>query len=267
MTSPIAESGSGPTLTQQVVTELLPNDKFSQYLLHTKSEMFTVFRGLVEHVSQVNMIFNEGHDMVLTSLINYGDNGLNLDFGASAEMNRKALKADKLFCVAQLEKVNIQFILRGVEQVEIDGRPAFHAALPDSILRLQRRENYRLVTPIARPLKCKIRFAAVDGSSYLIEANVADISGGGVCLVGLPLNLPLETDMELPGCSIDLPEVGSIAATLRLRWLTETVNRSGARAQRAACEFVNLPGPMARLIQRYIIKTERERKVRESGMA
>ena len=267
MTSPIAESGSGTAPTQKVVAELLPNDEFSQYLLRTKSEMFTVFRGLAEHVSQVTMIFNEGRDMVLTSLMSYGDDGLVFEFGASAEMNRKALKADKLFCDCQLEKVKIQFILRGVDQVEIDGRPSFRAALPDSILRLQRRENYRLVTPITRPLNCKLRFVAADGSSRLIEAHVADISGGGVCLVGLPLNLALETDMELPGCEIELPEVGSLTATLRLRWLTETVTRSGARAQRAACEFVDLPGPMARLIQRYIIKTERERKARESGMA
>lgn len=267
MTPPSDEPVASPPLTQQDVTEVLPNDEFSKYLLYTKSEIFAVLRGLIEHVSQVTMMFNEGRNMVLTSLISCSDDGLVLEFGASMEMNRKALKAEKLFCISQLDKVKIQFILRGVDQIEDGGRPAFHASLPDSLLRLQRREYYRLVTPIAQPLKCKIRVPDVDGSSFLIEVHVADISGGGVLLVGLPLSLPLETDVELSGCNIELPEIGSIASTLRLRSLTESVSRSGIRAKRAGCEFVDLPGPMARLIQRYIMKIERERKARESGMA
>ncbi len=246
--------------------ELVPNDEYSQYLLRARSEMFTVFRGMVETVSQITLIFNEGRDMVLTSLVSYGDNGLVFELGASAEMNKKALQAAKLFGVTQLQKVEIQFILRGLQQTEVDGKAAFHAELPDSILRLQRRENYRLMAPIARPLKCKINFTSGDGSEYAVEAQVVDISGTGIRLSGLPLDIPLETGMELPGCSVELPEVGSIKATLYLRWLDESVNRSGARSNRAGCEFVNLPRQMATLIQRYIFKVERERKARDSGL-
>lgn len=229
--------------------------------------MFTVFRGLVEHVSQITLFFNEGRDMVLTSLLGYSDAGLVLDFGASAEMNRKSLEADKLFCTAKLDKVKIQFVLRGVKRIDAHGRPAFLAPLPDSLLRLQRREYYRLQTPITRPLKCTIDFPVAGGSTHRIESHVADISGGGVCLTGLPSHLPLEKDMELPGCNIGLPEVGVIAAVLRLRSVEEVISRSGTRSKRAGCQFVKLTEPMVTLIQRYIIKTERERKARESGMA
>lgn len=267
MTRPVTESVPSPTPAPEPGADMLSLDEFSQYLLRTKGEMFTVFRGLIEHVAQLTLFFNEGRDMLLTSLVSYSDAGLVLDFGASAEMNRKALEADKLFCAAKLDKVKIQFILRGVKRIDADGRPAFLAPLPDSLLRLQRREYYRLLTPIARPLKCTIDFPVVGGSTHRIESNVADISGGGVCLTGLPSHLPLEKDMELPGCTIGLPEVGSIAAALRLRSVEEVISHSGARSKRAGCEFMKLTGPMATLIQRYIIKTERERKARESGMA
>jgi c-di-GMP-binding flagellar brake protein YcgR len=47
----------------------------------------------------------------------------------------------------------------------------------------------------------------------------------------------------------------------------EITLRSGARIKRAGCEFVKLPGQMSTLVQRYIIKVERERKARESGMS
>ena len=266
MTSPIKESPpASPTPAQRSVAEFLPSDQYSQYLLSSKTEMFAVCRGLADHVSQISMIFNEGRDMVLTSLISWGDNGLVFDFGASSEMNRKALKAEKVFCTAQLDRVEIQFILRSLSAIEADGRPAFHAPLPDSILRLQRREYFRLITPIAMPLKCKIPLIAENGSSTAIEAPVVDISLGGVCLAGLPMDMELDTDSELPGCSIVLPDAGTIFAALRLRWQIDTVTRSGIRAKRAGFEFANLPQAKTTLIQRYIIKTERDRKARESG--
>lgn len=267
MTSPPHVPAAIPTLTQRSVAELLPSDEYSQYLLTSKAEKFAVCRGLTEHVSQVSMIFNEGRDMVLTTLLNWDDEGLVLDFGASAEMNRKALKAEKMFCSAQLDKVEIQFILRGVDIIEVDGRPAFHAALPDSILRLQRREFFRLITPFARPLMCRIPLVGADELSSMLDAHVVDISLGGVSVAGLPIDFSLEAGMEFPDCRIDLSEGDAIVAILRPRWQTETVTRSGIRAKRAGFEFANLPPVKTTLIQRYIIKTERERKARESGTA
>ena len=254
------------TAVQKLAAELLSTDEFSQYMLNSKSEMFAVFRGMVEHVSQITMFFNEGRDMVLTSMISYNDKGISLDLGASSEMNRKALEAKKLFCVTQLDKVKIQFILRGVRRVETAGGPAFFAVLPESVLRLQRREYYRLATPIAHPLKCFITLPpAADGKRRVIEASIGDISGGGVGVISVPLDVPLEAGLEL-GCKLDLPEVGTVTGTVVIRSVFDSVTRSGVKSRRAGCEFVKLPGAMLTMIQRYIIKVERERKARESGM-
>lgn len=266
MTSPHAEPDLSSTLASHAETKLLPPDEFSEYLLHSHGEMLPILRSLADRVSQITMIFNEGRDMVLSSLMASGPNGLIFEYGADAEMNRKALKASKLFCVTQLDKVKIQFIVSGLTSIEIDGRPAFRAQMPESLLRLQRREHYRLVIPVLQRLKCKIHFPSVNGKDYLVEADIADISGGGVCLIGVPSALPLELDMEFPGCSIELPEIGSITATLRLRSIKETVSRTGIRTQSIGCQFVGLPGPMGTLIQRFIMKVERERKARESGL-
>lgn len=254
-----------PTAIQKMAAELLSTDDFSQYMLNSKSEMFSVFRGMVEHVSQITMFFNEGRDMVLTSMISYNDNGIFLDLGASSEMNRKALETNKLFCVTQLDKVKVQFILRGVKRVETKEGPAFFAAMPESVLRLQRREYYRLAAPISRPLKCTVPFPLSDGQRRVVEAHIGDISGGGIGIVSIPIDIPLQPGVEL-SCKIDLPEVGVVTGMVVVRSVFETTTRSGVKSKRAGCEFMKLPGPMLTLIQRYIIKVERERKARESGM-
>lgn len=265
MTDPTVPPGPNSTPPTRSLADFLPGDKYSQYLLTSKNEMFAVCRGLFEHVSLISMIFNGGQDMVLTTLVSWGENGMLLDFGASSETNEAALKADKLFCSAQLDKVEIQFILRGVKRVVVDGRPCFHAQLPESILRLQRREYFRLLTPIIHPLRCRFRCDDATGNSVSLSAPVVDLSIGGVSLSGLPGDLPLETDMRFADCGIDLPEGGSIVSPLRLCWVTEVVSRSGVPSKRGGFEFVRLPQSTSTQIQRYITKTERERKARESG--
>lgn len=240
--------------------------EYDRFMLRNPAEMLPLLRSLCEHVAQITVFFNEGQDMLLTTLAEVAPDRVILDHGPDAAMNRKALAADRLFCVTTLDKVRIQFILRGLVQVEHEGRPAFRAAPPNEVLRLQRREYYRLVTPIMNPLVCLMPLPLPDGSTRRHAANVFDISCGGLGLAAPDEGLPFAVDMDFPGCRLDLPEIGEITGTLRVRSLFDIVMRSGARVRRAGCEFVGLPGTMATLIQRYIIKVERERKARASGL-
>lgn len=252
--------------TESTLHPLLEPGEYNQFMLRTHNEIMLVLRGLFTHVAQITVFFNEGRDMVLTTLAAVVDDHLILDYGPSSELNHKALAAEKHFCVALLDKVRIQFILRGLTKTELDGRPAFRAALPDEVLRLQRREFYRLVTPISRPLTCHIPIPLPNGNPHSHEARVFDISGGGIGLSAPPEGVPFGKEMRFPACRIELPEIGLVSGTLRVRSVFEITLRSGTHVRRAGCEFVNLPGPMMTLIQRYIIKVERERKARESGM-
>lgn len=244
---------------------VLDEGEYSRFMLRTPGEMLLVLRGLQEQVSQITIFFNEGQDMLLTTLAAVANDHLILDYGPSAEVNRKALEAGKHFCVTALDKVRIQFILRGFTKVDYEGRPSFRCELPEELLRLQRREYYRLVTPIVHPLKCLIPIQEPAGT-YLHEANVFDISCGGLGLSAPPEGIPFATDMAFANCRVELPEIGFVAGTLKVKNVFEITLRSGARVQRAGCEFTNLPGPMMTLVQRYIIKVERERKARESGL-
>lgn len=254
-----------PPETPITSTDFEPGD-YDQFMLRTSIEINGVLRGLQDLVSQITVFFNEGHDMLLTTLAEVTDKYLILDFGPNAEINRKALLAEKHFCVTMLKKVRVQFILRTFSQVEFGGRTAFRCALPDEVLRLQRREYFRLDTPIMRPLKCAMPIPLPNGDMHLHEAQVFDISGGGLGLVAPPEGVPFAAGMQFANCRIELPEVGFVACTLAVRGIFDVTLKSGARARHSGCEFVNIPGPMLTLVHRYIIKVERERKAREMGM-
>jgi len=240
-------------------------DEYSRYMLRAPVEIHALLRSLGERVAQMTVFFNEGQDMLITTLAEVGDHVV-LDFGPDAAANRKALEAKKHFCVTTLDKVRVQFILRDFAQTSFAGRPAFRAELPGEVLRLQRREYYRLVTPVLQPLICHMPLALADGRAFRHDAQVFDISCGGVGVAAPPEQMPFGTDMTFTDCRIELPEVGAITSALRVRSVFEILLRSGARVRRAGCEFIGLRGTMMTLIQRYIIRVERERKARQSGL-
>lgn len=248
--------------------ELLQSDDYSKYLLYSKTEILFLLRALLDKGALITVYFNKGSDFLLSSILWVAQDGSHvvLDCGSSEEMNRLALQSDKLICVTSHEKVKIQFVVRRLEPVLYQERPAFRAPVPENVLRLQRREYYRLTTSVVRPLKCFIPVPQPDGGSTIVEANVVDISGGGVGMIASSHSIEFEVDSVFENCRLELPDSGTLNARLRVRSVFQITSRNGSSARRYGCQFVDLPGSAVNAIQRYIIKVERERKARESGM-
>jgi c-di-GMP-binding flagellar brake protein YcgR len=248
--------------------ELMQADDYGKYLLQSRKEILFILRALQERGALITVYFNQGSDFLLTTLLAVeGEDALVFDPGSSAEMNRKALAADKLIFITSHDKVKIQFTVSRLEKTRHEGREAFRTAVPETLLRLQRREYYRLTAPVGQPLKCLIPLRLADGSRTTVETTVIDISGGGLAVMAPPEGVEFETDHLFEDCRVELPEVGSVMAALRVRSVFEITLRSGTKVKRCGCQFVHLPGPMLTLIQRYILRIERERKARESGLA
>ncbi len=240
--------------------------EYDKYMLRTPGEVLMVLRGLRDRKAQITVFCNEGRDMLLTMLVEILQDRLVFDVGPDEEINRRAAAAGRHYCVALLDKVRIQFLVGDFTPISHDKRPAFLCALPQELLRLQRREFYRLTTPVARPLKCRMPLPLAGGGETLYEAPVFDISGGGIGIAAPPEDVPFAPQLQLPDCRIELPEAGIVICTIKVCTVFEIALKSGARIRRAGCAFVDLPGPMATLIQRYIVKVERARKARETGL-
>lgn len=249
--------------------ELEQSSDYSKFLLYSASEIVFVLRTLIQKGAMVTVYFDQGKSFMLTSLLALGANNSEfiLDLGSDHEMNRKALAADKLIFTTSIDKVKIQFSVNKLSATTYEGRPAFRGALPETLLRLQRREYFRLSTPIASPIKCTIPMQRADGSALVVETPLLDISGGGVGLmVHVEQSDLYETEMTFSDCKISLPEEGLLVTTLRVRNAFDVTTKSGSHYVRVGCEFVDLQGSRLTLIQRYITRVERERKARMSGL-
>jgi c-di-GMP-binding flagellar brake protein YcgR len=257
---------TSPDQTTRQTPPILEPGEYDKYMLRTSAEVLMVLRGLRDRKAQITVFFNEGQGMLLTMLLEISQDRLIFDVGPDDEINRRVAAAGRHYCVAMLDKVRIQFLVGPFAQIGYAGRPAFICDLPQELLRLQRREFYRLTTPVARPLKCRMSLLLAGGGAISYEATVLDISVGGIGIAAPPDDAPFAPQLQVPDCRIELPEVGNVVGTIRVCGVFEVTLKSGARVRRAGCAFVDLPAPLATLIQRYIIKVERERKARESGL-
>ncbi len=244
-------------------------DEYSQYLLHSRMEILAVLRTLIKKGSLITVHFDQGKSFFLTSMLSLtaDDSEFVVDVGSNDEMNQKALQANRLIFTAVVDKVKIQFSADKLIIAESEGRPAFAATVPENLLRLQRREYFRLATPIANPIKLTTTIRRGEHDEHFLDAPLLDISGGGVGLMVTPNQASLlQKGDTLENCKIPLPEEGLLVTTLGVRNMFDVTTRSGSRFVRLGCEYVNLPPPRLAAVQRYITRMERERKARLSGL-
>jgi flagellar brake protein len=247
----------------------LDQKNFSEYLLYSRSEVLFVLRSVLQKKCMLTVYFDGGRSFFLTSLLAISDDGnwLYLDVSNDPQINKSALLAGKLMFTTMLEKVKIQFSADGIQEVPSGNRKAFACHLPETLLRLQRREHFRLSTPVAMPLKCVFQAPTPEGGLEQLSLTLLDISGGGVGLM-VPDNRAMlfQAGSLLSSCKIDIPDEGKVVTGLGVRNVFPVTLKNGTHYTRVGCEFVELAGNHLNWVQRYITRTERERKARETGM-
>jgi flagellar brake protein len=244
-------------MTENIRFDLLDADDFARYVLEGQTDIVFYLRAIKDRKANVSVYAGRARDSFPSAVLEIDDgrNTMLMDLPGDEAQMAQAGKASPLVFLTSLERVKVQFMVAGGTITTHDGRPALACALPTRMLRLQRRDYYRLILPPHPPLRCLIPDPDKDGR--MIEADIVDISGGGLAVVAPPDGLSLSVDSVIDQCQITLPELGTITATLQVRNMFRVTERSGPQL-RAGCQFVGLPGAADALIQRYILRMERE---------
>jgi c-di-GMP-binding flagellar brake protein YcgR len=235
----------------------------SRFRVDSDVEMAYILRGLMKAGALVTAYFNGGREFVVTAVLSVepARGFVILDSGANRDLNERLLRSGEISVQSSQDGVRIQFTSRKVEAVSFEGRLAFRIPFPDVLLKLQRREYYRLATPLVNPLKCEVP----GEQGHRVEMAIADISLGGVCLVGERAGTPLEPGTILEDCRIALPDAGVLHTRMCVRNSYLVTLKNGANSRRTGCEFIKLGPQQEAMLQRYIIRLERDRRVKSIG--
>ncbi len=235
--------------------ELFSNDEGNEYLVSNAREILSILQTVVQRKSRVALYYNEGNSMVLTLILAIDENGVWVDAASNPLDNRHIERSKRVIFVTTHNQAKVQFISGDVVLGTYEGAPAFSMTLPKKLLRLQRRDYYRLVTPETNALKCVIR--PVPGeTSVQHEVTVMDISIGGVALVCEASGVELRPGMVYEHCEIELPEIGRVKASIEVKNAFEITDHNGKVKRRAGCVFVKPDGRTTMLLQRYVAQMQ-----------
>ena len=257
------------TATPPVTFEIDQPAQFASYFLETPREIAFYLNALWQRGSLLTAHLDQGQQFFLTTIVAVDEENeaIFLDPPQSRDLNTAALAARQLTFIANLDRVKIEFRLGAVQERSVDGRTTLRAASPDKLLRLQRREFFRLEPPLSHPLHCQVTLPKANGATLTHNLRVIDISGGGISLTA-PTSLIDECypDQHLQDCRLEIPGEGVILLNLRVRKAVEYSASNGLHNLRIGCEYVDLAGSRLAMIERYITRIERERKAKATGL-
>ena len=234
---------------QGPVDQVGDDDRFR---IFARMEIVGLLRSLAAHREIVGVQYGGPDDFVVTAVLAVFPevDQLVLDYGANERSMQRLLASSRLRFSSQLDHVRLLFQADGAAAVAYEGAAALAVRIPQWVMRLQRRNAYRLKVPLGRPLMCEV--PAGEHMPRTAALRVRDISVDGLGLGDYGKDVRVAAGMFWPGCKLRLPDLGVLTGDL------EVMHATDGDVRRCGCRFRALPFAMSNLIQRYITRIERE---------
>ena len=239
----------------------------SAYEVSNHHEITKILRGILQqrHLLSVEMSRDAGVTVTSLLAVDEKNQQLIVDCAPTNVLNKALLDAKSVIFETVLNRIPIFFAAGQISMSEFEGLPALKFAMPNQLIRLQRREFYRVSTSITQPVLCTI---PLEDNSTQNFANLPliDISYTGLALFDDAQLLKEDPGHHYRGCRILLPGIGTLITTLELKNKLEQVLANQRNRRRVGFKFVDLPQSMLAALQRYIMKLEREQNAKTNGL-
>jgi len=243
-------------------------ENWHDYEVHSRREIVALLRQLAEKSALTRMLIKGESDVCVTTILAVDEDSgaIVLDRSIERAQNERIVAAGRVKCETSLDKIRILFDAAELEETTWRGDAALRAAIPPTLIRLQRREAYRMPTPVSNPVRTLLPLT-IDAGGGIGVFPLHDISVGGIALLDNKLQLGTTVGRVIAGCRIELPEIGPIATALEIRNSLDLTLLNNKTSRRIGCQFVDISRGGLAAVQRYITKLERERNARLAGLA
>jgi c-di-GMP-binding flagellar brake protein YcgR len=259
--------------TQQILDDdddSAESEGFSRYQVSSRREIISILRTLANQNQLITLQANNTSEPVMTSVLGVDEDSdtVFIDCSRSSTVNQRLAESRKISFTTALDNIRIHFSTEEtMERCKYDNQDAFSMPLPESLIRLQRREYFRVPTPITNPVKCAVKLTDAEGKvTQTLSLPLQNVSGGGIALIDENKLLDNTVGKIYRDCRIDLPGGSPVIATLEIRNSHEIKLNNGKLIRRVGCLFIDLPMSMVSAVQRYITKLERERAAKSKGL-
>lgn len=240
--------------TQQNVNE-------EDFIVRNTKEIAQILNTLREDKVNLRITFNGGQEDFLTNIISLDaeDGFVYLDMTVDEFFNKRMLNSGHLL-ISKDDGIRIKWKSVQHTQVALSDGKALRIEFPSELIRVQRRELFRLQTPIVKPLTCEIPIPNLINSSKLdtITYHLVDVSLGGVGLiVPSTIHPSIEVGKVFDACKINFPDVGEANLSLEVRSINTLPSENDQKKYRIGMQYVRPTRANENMIHRYTFDLER----------
>lgn len=207
--------------------------------------------------------FGANNESYITTLldINEGNNWVVLDYGPKEDLNQRILNAGKVTFDTEYQGIKVSFTGTALKRTTYKGELAFSMPIPKSIYWMQRREYYRVKSPLSKPSYCQL----IIEDKKPVNLKLYDISLTGFAMLNVSKEV---SDLLIPGttfeqCRLILSDAGEgvISFEVCAKYIINPDKLQ--KIQKIGCKFIKITRPVEETIQRYIHQIQRENLQKE----
>ncbi len=230
------------------------------YIVRNPKEVAQIINTLREDKVNLRVTFNRGQEDFLTNIISQDaeDGHVYLDMTVDDIFNKRMLNSDHIL-ISKDDGIRIKWKSVQHTQVALSDGKALRIEAPKELIRVQRRELFRLQTPIVKPLTCEIPIPNLinPNKTDTITYSLVDVSLGGVGLiVTTSIHPSIEVGKSFDACKINFPDVGDANLTLEVRSITPLPSENEQKF-RIGMQYVRPTRANENMIHRYTFDLER----------
>ena len=215
------------------------NANNSSHLLRARSKIAPVLEALAARHQSVTVELPDGQGVVSTQLMLADPVGEFIVIAAAADaaLNAALLALARVTLVAEPDDWHIEFV--GVEPGAImhEGAAAIRLRYPEILSVQQRRQDERYDASTGLVLRC----VADAGGFAPFDAQIKDISLGGISVLLYPPDVMIEPGTVLLGSRIEIPGADTVTLDLEVRYSELVTLEDGRRARCSGFRFLNAP--------------------------
>lgn len=237
--------------------------------IDSRRDIIALLRSLALRRQLLHMNFNGNAESLVTAIlaVRESEGSLIVSGSFASTENLRIAGGGPIEFETVLDRVRVMFSVDRAEICEYQNHPALRTALPASLIRLQRRENFRVSIPVAAPVRCTIRIPHESGrDADSVSLALSNVSGGGIALIDEAVTMDDTVGRIYKNCQIDLPGVSRIVTSLQIRNSRTVRLPNGQTIRRLGCLFLDLPGPMLAAVQRYVRELEVKQNAKSRGL-
>lgn len=234
------------------MTEQLDDKHESRFLLNNEADIRGLLNKLQKKRSHVTGHFDNSYHIFSTFLLEVEKNTLILDDVSDEAISQRILSCSRLHFSSAYAGVPVSFMSSQIERCLFEGAAAFSIPIPSTVRWPQRRELFRVPTPVGTPALCEIGL----NNGEIARNPLSDISLGGIGMLTQVSSPMLKQGDLFEYCHINLPGFGELTSSIRICNSADITLRNGNPVRRYGCQFIDLPRQDQSLLQRYVIKLE-----------